>query len=55
MLNGMLSDSLVQSHPFPANQGLLPKAYAINCSFFAIGAQNTIYKEGKMPTKRNHP
>ena len=28
-------------------QQILPKAYAINCSYFATGAQNTLYKQRK--------
>ena len=34
----------------------IPKAYSINCSYFARGAKNTIYKQrNKERTKRNHP
>ena len=34
----------------------IPKAYSINCSYFATGAKNTIYKQrNKERTKRNHP
>ena len=34
----------------------IPKAYNINCSYFATGAKNTIYKErNNERTKINHP
>ena len=34
----------------------IPKAYSINCSYFATGAKNAIYKQrNKEQTKRNHP
>ena len=47
MQNGKLSDSPAQSRPFPVNEGLLPKAHPINCSYFATGAQNPVYKQRK--------
>ena len=45
--NGKLSDSPEQSRPFLVNKGLLPKAHATNCFYFATGAQNTVYKQRK--------
>ena len=37
-------------------QQIIPKAYAMNCSYFAMGAQNTLYNQRKKKwTKRNHP
>ena len=48
MQNGKLSDSPAQSRPFPVNEGLLPRAHPINCSYFATGAQNPVYKQRKI-------
>ena len=34
----------------------IPKAYSINCSYFATGVKTTIYKQRKKErTERNHP
>ena len=34
----------------------IPKAYSINCSYFATGLKTTIYKQRKKErTERNHP
>ena len=41
---------------FTKVQQIPPKAYAINCSYYATGTQNTTYKQRKRErTKRNHP
>ena len=41
---------------FTKVQQIRPKAYAINCSYYATGTQNTTYKQRKRErTKRNHP
>ena len=41
---------------FHVGTASIPKAYSINCSCFAKGAKNTIYKQrNKERTKRYHP